>query len=105
MSPAKIYLIVFGILTLIGGVMGYVKASSIASLVAGGVAGILLLVAAFLIPGQAQAGLILGLVVSVLLLGRFGPVLLKGGSFMPAGLMVLLSIPAIVLTLLALLRK
>ena len=105
MTPAKIYLIVFGILTVLGGVMGYVKASSAASLIAGGVAGILLLVAAFLIPAQAQAGLILGLIVSVLLLGRFGPALLKGGGFMPAGLMVLLSLPAIVLTLLALLRK
>ena len=50
-------------LTIAGGVMGYVKAHSNASLIAGGISGLLLLVAGYLIgSGKAQAGLILGIV-------------------------------------------
>jgi len=105
MNYAKIYLIVFGLLTIAGGVMGYLNKGSMPSLIAGGIAGVLLVVSALLIPVQAKVGLILGLVLSLALLGQFGPKLLKGAAFMPAGLMTLLSIPAIVLTLLALFRK
>ncbi|MEY2557223.1 MAG: Transrane protein, partial [Verrucomicrobiota bacterium] len=42
-GPAKIYFIVFGLLTIVGGVMGYVKGST-ASIIAGSITGILLLV-------------------------------------------------------------
>ena len=34
-GPAKIYFIIFGVLTIIGGVMGYAKAGSVPSIVAG----------------------------------------------------------------------
>ena len=39
----KIYYFVFGALTIVGGVMGYVKAKSAASLIAGGLCGVYLL--------------------------------------------------------------
>jgi hypothetical protein len=42
-GPAKIYFIVFGVLTIAGGVMGYAKAGSTASIIAGSICGILLL--------------------------------------------------------------
>ena len=58
-GPAKIYFIIFGLLTIVGGVMGYVKAGSTASLIAGSISGILLLVAAFLLPGNLALGLAL----------------------------------------------
>src|SRR5207244_4438726 len=48
MEAAKIYFIVFGVLTIAGGVVGYVKADSVASIIAGSITGILLLVAALL---------------------------------------------------------
>jgi len=51
---AKVYFIVFGLLTAVGGLMGYLKAQSVASLVAGGIAGILLIVGALLIPRAWQ---------------------------------------------------
>jgi len=85
--------------------MGYVKASSMPSLIAGGISGILLLIAGALIPSKPQVGLILGLVISIALAGRFVPMFLKTHSFMPAGMMSILSVIGIVMAILALVRK
>jgi len=63
MGPAKIYFIIFGILTIAGGIIGYVKAASVPSIIAGGITGILLLVAAFLLPEHRAAGLATGFMV------------------------------------------
>lgn len=104
-TPTKYFLIVFAILTIIGGIIGYAKAGSMVSIVAGGIAGILLLVSFFLLPHQPVGGLVLGLVVSILLAIRFVPILLGGGSFMPAGLMSLLSVLGIIMTALSLFKK
>ena len=104
-DQTKIYLFVFGALTIAGGVMGYVKASSMPSLIAGGISGILLLIAGALIPSKPQAGLILGLVISIALAGRFVPAFLKTHNFMPAGMMSILSVIGILMTILALVRK
>jgi uncharacterized membrane protein (UPF0136 family) len=94
----RIYLFVFGVLTIVGGVVGFVKAKSNASLIAGGVSGVLLLVAGYLMgSASAQVGLILGLVVSVALAGRFVPSYLKTKKAMPAGLMAVLSVVGVVL--------
>ncbi|MEO5753110.1 MAG: TMEM14 family protein [Chthoniobacterales bacterium] len=103
--PTKIYFILFGILTIAGGVMGFVKVGSTASLIAGAISGILLLVAAFLLPSHAVAGLAIAIVVSLILAGRFLPAFLKTGVMMPNGMMALLSILGIVFAALAWLRK
>ena len=99
--PTKIYFLVFGLLTIAGGVMGYVKAGSTASLIAGGISGVLLIVAA----SHVAIGLALGIIVSLLLAGRFLPTFFKTGKMMPNGMMALLSIVAIVFAILAWLRK
>ena len=104
-GPAKIYFIVFGLLTIAGGVMGYVKAGSTASIIAGSISGILLLVAAFLLPVNVVAGLLLAAIVSFLLAGRFVPAFIKTGHFMPAGMMAILSVIGIVVALLAWLKR
>ena len=104
-GPAKIYFIIFGLLTIIGGVIGYVRAGSTASIIAGSVSGILLLVAAFLLPNNALAGLALAVVVSILLAGRFVPAFLKSGDFMPAGMMSILSVIGIIMALVAWMKK
>jgi uncharacterized membrane protein (UPF0136 family) len=102
----RIYLFVFGILTAIGGVMGFVKAKSRASLVAGGVSGALLLVAGYLMgSANVQVGLILGGVLSVALAGRFVPSFLKTKKVMPAGLMAALSLVGIIATILGLVQR
>jgi uncharacterized membrane protein (UPF0136 family) len=105
LGPTKIYFIVFGLLTIAGGIVGYFKAGSMASIVAGAIAGILLLVSAWLLPEHLAAGLTIALITSVLLAGRFVPKFLNTGKVMPAGLMSILSVIGIVMAMLAWVRK
>ena len=104
-GPAKIYFVIFGLLTIAGGVMGYVKAGSTASLIAGSISGALILLAAFLLPGNAVAGLALGGLVSLLLIGYFLPAFMRTGKVMPAGMMSILSILGVVIAIFAWIRK
>ena len=105
LGPAKIYFIIFGLLTIIGGIIGYASKGSMASIIAGSVSGILILAAAFLLPNNVTAGLILGAVVSLLLAGRFLPVFMKTGDFMPAGMMSILSVIGIIVAVLAWIKR
>ena len=105
LGPTKIYFIIFGLLTIAGGIMGYAKAGSTPSLIAGSISGILLLVAAFLLPGSPLAGIVLGGIVSLALIGYFLPKFLKTGAMMPAGMMSLLSIIGVVFAVIAWIRK
>jgi uncharacterized membrane protein (UPF0136 family) len=104
-GPAKIYFIIFGLLTIAGGIMGYVKAGSTASIIAGSVSGVLLLLAAFLLPNYFALGLGLAALVSILLAGRFVPAFLKSGAFMPGGLMSILSVIGIIMAIVAWMKK
>jgi uncharacterized membrane protein (UPF0136 family) len=104
-GAAKIYFIVFGILAIAGGIVGYVKAGSVASIIAGSISGVLLLVAAWLMPDRQAAGLIVALVVSVLLAGQFVPKFFSTHKVMPAGLMSVLSVIGIIVAVAAWLRK
>ncbi len=96
----RIYYLIFGLLTLAGGIMGYVSKRSVASLIAGGICGVLLLYAGYLMHGLRPEPLILGLVVSVVLAGRFIPNYIEKKALIPGGLMALLSGICIVVTLL-----
>jgi uncharacterized membrane protein (UPF0136 family) len=105
MEAAKIYFIVFGLLTIAGGILGYVKAGSAASIIAGAITGVLLLVAAFLLPEHQAWGLGTALIVSLLLAGYFIRKYLQTGTVMPAGMMSVLSIIGIVAAIVTWVRK
>jgi uncharacterized membrane protein (UPF0136 family) len=105
LGPAKIYFIIFGLLTIAGGVIGFVKAGSTASIIAGSISGIALIVAAYLLPGNIVLGLAIAGLVSILLAGRFIPAFLKTGQAMPAGLMSLLSVIGLILAIVAWIKK
>ena len=105
MEAAKIYFIVFGALTIVGGIVGYVKAGSAASIIAGSITGVLLLVAAFLLPERRMVGLATALIISLLLAAQFIPKLLRTGRFMPAGIMSLLSVIGIIVVIVAWVKK
>src|SRR2546421_1250962 len=105
MEASKIYLVIFGILTVVGGVVGYIKAGSVASIIAGSITGVLLLVAAFLLPEHRAIGLATALIVSLLLAAQFIPKFLKTGRMMPAGLMSILSVIAIIAAIIAWVKK
>jgi uncharacterized membrane protein (UPF0136 family) len=102
---AKIYFIVFGVLTIAGGIVGHVKAGSVASIVAGSISGVLLLISAFILPEHRAAGIIIGLVVSLLLAAQFIPKFFRTGKAMPAGLMALLSVVGIIVAIAAWLKE
>lgn len=104
---AEIFYFIFGAFTVAGGIMGFVKARSRASLIAGGISGALLIVAGWLVATQpgSPAGLILGVVVSAALTGRFLPIFVTKKAIFPAGIMAVLSVAGIVLTILAWYKK
>ncbi len=105
MEATKIYFILFGLLTIAGGVVGYVKAGSTASLIAGSITGVLLLVAAFLLPEHRAVGLATALVISLLLAAQFVPKFLQTGRVMPAGMMSILSAIGIIAAIAAWIKK
>jgi uncharacterized membrane protein (UPF0136 family) len=104
-GAAKIYFIVFGLLTILGGIIGYVSKGSVPSIVAGSVAGILLLVGALLLPNHLLAGLAIELIVSLLLAGQFVPKFIQTGKAMPAGMMSILSVIGIIMAIIAWVKK
>ena len=104
-DPTKTYFLIFGALTIVGGIIGYVKAGSLPSIVAGTITGVLLIIAATLLSDHRTVGLVTGLAVSLLLAAQFVPKLMRTGKVMPAGMMSILSVIGIVVALLAWFRK
>ncbi len=99
------YYLMFGVLAIVGGVIGFVKAQSKASLIAGGISGLLLIVGAVLIAnGSLTAGLILSQAISLILALRFVPAFLKTRGWMPSGMMSILSVIGVAVGLTALIR-
>jgi uncharacterized membrane protein (UPF0136 family) len=105
MEAAKIYFIIFGILTIAGGVVGYVKAGSVASIIAGSITGVLLLVAAFLLPERRAIGLATAFIVSLLLIAQFAPKFIRTGRVMPAGMMSVLSVIGLIAAVVVWVKK
>lgn len=105
MDTTRLYFLIFGALTIVGGLIGYVKAGSVPSIIAGAITGILLLIAGYILPEHRAAGLVTAFVVSLLLAGQFVPKLIRTGKVMPAGLMSILSVIGIVVVIVAWLKK
>jgi uncharacterized membrane protein (UPF0136 family) len=105
LEPARIYFLVFGVLTIAGGIIGYVKAKSAASVVAGTITGIMLIVAGLILPAHRELGLVLALFTSAILAAQFVPRLLRTGRVMPAGVMSVLSVIGIIVAIAAWLGK
>jgi len=105
MDVTRLYFLIFGALTILGGVIGYVKAGSVPSIIAGAITGVLLLVAGALLPEHRAAGLAAAFIVSLLLAAQFVPKFIRTGKVMPAGLMSILSVIGIVIAVVAWFKK
>jgi len=105
MDATKLYFLVFGALTIIGGIIGYVKAGSLPSIIAGAITGVLLLVAGFLLPEHRAAGIATAFVVSFVLAAQFVPKFIRTGKMMPAGMMSILSVIGLIVAIVAWLKK
>ena len=84
--------LVYGLLVLMGGIMGHIKAQSLMSLIAGIIFGALLLTSSFLLFKGKLVGrklaLTLVVILDVFFLWRFA----KTHNFMPPGMMSLVSL-------------
>ena len=94
MEVAKIYFIAFGVLTIAGGIFGYVKADSVASIIA-----------AFLLPQHRAIGLATAFIISLLLAAQFVPKFIRTGKIMPAGMMAILSVIGLIAAIVAWVKK
>ncbi len=97
-------ILIYGVLVLLGGVLGYAKAQSKPSLISGVVFGVLLLVSGWLMLEARAWGWYLAIVLAGFLTAFFVVRFKNTRKFMPAGLMVVLSVAAIAVLLLNPLR-
>ncbi|UKO99601.1 TMEM14 family protein [Nostoc sp. UHCC 0870] len=95
MNLSIIAAIAYGMLAIIGGIIGYFQANSQVSLLSGIISGSLLVFAAYLqLQGQAWA-LILATCITAALVIFFALRLAKTRKFMPAGLMTIFGMLAL----------
>lgn len=93
-SFARIYYLVYGVITVLSGVSGYVLKGSKISMIAGGATGLLLVIGSLLLRRVGRpftAGLAISMLVSLLLTARFLGSLFNG-LLNPALYMVPLSV-------------
>lgn len=90
-------ILIYGLIVLLGGVMGYVKAKSQASLYSGVGSGIALLITWFICTQNPLIGLGLATLLALVLFVVFVIRFFRTRTFMPAGLMMMLSLSATVL--------
>lgn len=97
MMAAQMTLLVYGALLLLGGVVGYMKGRSSKSLISGLVGAALSGVSYGLLGTDPRWGLGLGLGTAVLGSLLFALRYRKTGQFLPAGLMLVVSLAAVLL--------
>ena len=61
----------FGIINIVGGLVGYFKTKSIISLISGSLSGVILLICAYGISERSSIAAIISIIIAVLLGGRF----------------------------------
>ena len=96
MNTPALIVIVYALLVMVGGVLGFVKAGSRPSLIAGLLGGLTLLTAGWGISQGWVWGLPMALAVMLGLLVFFAVRYARTRAFMPGGLMAILSLLALV---------
>lgn len=97
MDLASVVVVFYGLFNLVGGILGYVKAKSRASLIAGSFSGIVLLACAYRIRMGSMIASFTSLGIALLLGLRFLGTWFKTRRVMPDLLMILLSVATLVL--------
>ncbi|MDE5081508.1 MAG: hypothetical protein O4803_06090 [Trichodesmium sp. St15_bin1_1] len=87
--------IAYGMLAIVGGIIGYTKAGSKISLISGSVSGLLLIVCGIIQLMGINWGIILSIIITTILVITFIIRLAKTRKMMPAGLMILTGIVAV----------
>lgn len=84
--------LIYGVLLLIGGVIGYAKAGSLVSLLAGSIAGLIAIGCAIAIRRVKEWAVWCAIILSLVLSGFFGYRFVTSGQIFPAGVMTILSL-------------
>ena len=87
----------YGMLMMLGGIMGYLKVGSKASLLSGVGMGLALLASGYGVWHGSRDSLIISVVIAALLVALFAMRLVKTKRFMPAGVLAILSLAAVVI--------
>ena len=88
-SPSAIALLAYGVIAIIGGIIGFTKSQSKASIISGSISGLGLIITGIATAQNQEWGKIAGMVIASLLVIVFVVRLIKTKKFMPAGLMIL----------------
>lgn len=97
MGFGQIVLVLYALFMLSGGIMGFKAAGSKASLYSGSVSAILLLLALVISWSAPVHGLWLGAILTILLCCTFAARLAKTARFMPSGMLLVVSVLALIL--------
>jgi uncharacterized membrane protein (UPF0136 family) len=90
---AQVTLAIYGVLLAVGGLIGYFKAGSRPSLIAGMLSAVAAFAALGLSVGRSQLGVGLGSLLSIVLFVLFGyRYAIKTGKFMPSGMLAVISL-------------
>jgi uncharacterized membrane protein (UPF0136 family) len=100
MSLGQVVLLVFAMLMIVGGLMG-ARAGSKISLMAGSASSLTLLVALLISLWNPAVGFWAGAAVGLVLCGVFGVRLAQTRKMMPAGMMLIISVVALLMLVLA----
>lgn len=98
---AQAALAIYGVLLIVGGIMGKVKSNSSPSLLAGTASGVVALVGFWQSLSDPAVGFLTGGLVGLLLTGIFMSRFVRTRKLMPAGLILLLSLVVGVLSMMA----
>ena len=88
LSPSASVLLVYGVVAIAGGLIGFIKSRSKVSLISGSISGVGLLVSGIAVTQRQEWGKIAGIAIASLLVIVFIVRLIKTKKFMPAGLMI-----------------
>lgn len=89
--------LVYAVLLIVGGVIGYTKAGSMVSLISGTVSGILLLIVTGVTWQNPKTGFMINAVIALLLAISFFVRFQKTGKFMPSGMLLAVSIVVLII--------
>lgn len=96
MTPSTLAAILYGVLAIVGGGIGYAQARSKVSLISGSISGVLLILCAILAKQGNPVGIWGAIAITVLLIGVFIGRYIKTRKAMPAILMIVAGIVALV---------
>ena len=105
MNFAALLVAAYGLFSLVGGIIGYVKAKSTASLIAGFLSGLMLIASAYGIAQGVGAAYLISLIIAILLGGRFLATWFKTHRIMPDLLVVLFSLATLIVVGLELIMR